>query len=52
MAQYRTYTDGSETYRIGVRDASFVFDQALTATGFAGSENTDWDNLTSFKKET
>jgi len=51
MAQYRVYKDTEATYRIGVRNASFVFDQALTETGFAGSENTDWENLTSFKKE-
>lgn len=51
MAQYRIYKDLISTYRIGVRDESFVFDKTLTATGFDGTENADWENLTSFKKE-
>jgi len=45
MAQYGTYTDGTYIYRDGVRSGDYVIDVALTATGFSGSENTDWKNL-------
>lgn len=43
--QYRLFTDGGVIYRIGVRGNSFVRDRTLTATGFAGVENIDWENL-------
>ena len=43
--QYGTYTDGTYIYRDGVRSGEYVIDVALTATGFTGSENTDWKNL-------
>lgn len=43
--QYFEYTDGTTTWRDGVRDGVFVVDKALTATGFAGAENTDWVNV-------
>ncbi len=43
--QYVTYTDGSAKYRDGVRDGKYVIDKALTATGFAGTENIDWENI-------
>lgn len=42
--QYRVYGQGSDLWRIGVRDGSFIRDQALTAIGFFGTENTDWIN--------
>lgn len=51
MAQYNTYTDGTNDYRDGVRDGAYVIDKALTETGFAGTESTDegitgdWVNL-------
>lgn len=51
MAQYRIYTDGTNTYRIGVRDGAFRIDQALTATAFDGIENEDWECLVPFSKE-
>ncbi len=49
--QYREYTDGVTTMRIGVRSLSFVIDITLTATGFAGAENTDWKNLMAFAND-
>jgi hypothetical protein len=53
MAQYVTYalnelveyTDGTETYREGSRNNSFVLDKEITALGFSGVENNDWENL-------
>lgn len=43
--QYRLFVDDSITYRIGVRGNSWVKDRTLTATGFAGTENIDWENI-------
>ena len=43
--QYRLFVDDSITYRIGVRGNSWVKDRTLTATGFAGIENVDWENI-------
>lgn len=43
--QYRYFTDGTDSFREGVRNGSFVLDKTLTDTGFAGTENTDWENL-------
>lgn len=43
--QYVTYTDGVDTFRQGVRSGYFVLDQTITATGFAGVEDTDWANI-------
>ena len=45
MAQYRYYTDGIGLYRDGVRAGDFVVDKALTATGFNGTINVDWENI-------
>jgi hypothetical protein len=53
MAQYVTfttgvtvtYTDGVNTFRDGSRAGTWVTDWTLTLTGFAGAENTDWENL-------
>jgi hypothetical protein len=39
-----TYTDGVDTFRDGERGGNYVIDKALTPTGFAGAENTDWIN--------
>lgn len=52
MAQYRELTDGTATYRIGVRDTGFVIDVELDATGFDGTENVNWEELAEFKRET
>ena len=43
--QYRVYTVGTYTYRDGVRSGKFVIDKALTALGFDGVENVDWENI-------
>jgi len=45
--QYREYVDPitGDIYRDGVRDGKFVLDKELTATGFDGAEDTDWENL-------
>ncbi len=44
LPQFKIYGDGSGLWRKGVRDGSFIRDQALTATGFFGTENIDWIN--------
>lgn len=41
--QYITFV--GSTIRIGVRSGDLVFDKTITATGFAGSEDTDWENI-------
>ena len=41
---YIEYTDGTDTYRNGPRNG-FATDVELTALGFAGIENVDWENL-------
>jgi len=43
--QYLPFTDGTTNIRVGVRATKFVVDKTLTATGFAGIENTDWTNI-------
>lgn len=43
--QYRIYTDGTTTFRDGVRDGKYVIDKTLTSTGFDGIEDTDWTNV-------
>jgi hypothetical protein len=40
-----TLTDGTSTFRVQVRSTDLCFDQAITASGFSGVENTDWVNL-------
>jgi hypothetical protein len=40
-----TYTDGVDIFRDGSRDGTWVTDHTLTPTGFAGAENTDWENI-------
>jgi hypothetical protein len=42
--QYIHLAAGGFIVRLGVRGNYFVRDRELTATGFAGSENTDWEN--------
>lgn len=44
--QYYIFTDGVDTFRIGVRDTYFVLDQTITEDGFGGAEDTDWANIT------
>jgi hypothetical protein len=44
--QYRIFTDENGLqWRQGIRDGYIVLDVALTATGFAGTENVDWENV-------
>lgn len=43
--QYRYFTDGTSSFREGVRSGKFVLDKTLTDTGFSGTEDTDWENL-------
>jgi hypothetical protein len=42
---YLYYTDGIEIWRKGVRNGLYVIDHALTSIGFAGYENSDWENI-------
>lgn len=44
--QYLYYSDGTTEWRKGTRDGYFVYDKALTPTGFLGTEDTDWTNVT------
>jgi hypothetical protein len=41
MADLLLLTDGVDTFRFNVRDSHLCTDQALTATGFDGTESTD-----------
>lgn len=43
--QYNIFDDGTTKVRTGVRETKFVVDRTLTATGFAGVEDTDWENI-------
>jgi len=45
IVQYVEYEDGGDIYRKGVRNNKFVLDKALTALGFNGVENVDWENI-------
>jgi len=36
------------TFRLIVRSGVLCIDQTITATGFAGAENTDWGNVIEF----
>lgn len=45
IVQYVTYYDGVTEWRKGVRDGYFVWDRAITLTGFDGVEDTDWENV-------
>lgn len=42
---YNYYAFGTSWYREGIRNNCYVIDKAITATGFAGTENTDWTNI-------
>lgn len=43
--QYNICDDGTTKVRTGVRATKYVVDRTLTATGFAGIEDTDWENI-------
>lgn len=40
-----TYTDGTTSFRFRIVGNDLYLDITLTATGFSGSEDTDWENL-------
>jgi uncharacterized protein (TIGR02145 family) len=40
---YVVYTDGVTSVRYGVREGYLYYDITLTATGFTGDEDTDWE---------
>ena len=44
--QYDEFTDSSGyTWRRGVRGSNWVLDVTLTALGFEGVQNTDWEQV-------
>lgn len=47
MEQYTVYTEPNTgaVWRDGTRGLLYVIDRAITATGFAGVEGTDWENV-------
>ena len=45
MEQYYLVTDNVVIYRFGCRNLAYVVDRTLTATGFSGTEDVDWENL-------
>jgi uncharacterized protein (TIGR02145 family) len=45
QGQYVVFTDGTATWRKGVRYSYFVLDKALTVLGFSGDEDIDWENV-------
>ena len=47
---YTMYTDSvtGTKFRVGMRNSQLQVDKALTATGFDGAENTDWENVSGF----
>ena len=42
--QYMVFEEGEQQWRIGVRGGKYVRDKTLTTTGFAGTEDVDWEN--------
>ena len=44
--EYITFLGG--TFRMGVRGGVLCIDQTITALGFAGLEDTDWENLQTY----
>jgi hypothetical protein len=47
--RYVYHDDGTNQFRTGIRSGAFVLDQAISATGFDGTEGVDWDNIKSEK---
>jgi len=43
--QYRYWSYEGQGWREGIRAGNFVRDKTLTATGWDGVENTDWENI-------
>ena len=44
-SQYRYWSYGGAKWREGIRSDNFVRDKTLTATGWDGIENVDWENV-------
>lgn len=44
---YNLYLDDTTGlyFRTGIRDSGYKIDKELTTTGFAGDEDTDWENI-------
>lgn len=38
------------TFRIAIRGGAFCIDQTITLLGFGGAQDTDWEELQSFKR--
>jgi len=49
MTQYLIYVDPITglKFRDGVRDGVYVIDKELTSLGFSGTEDVDWENISS-----
>ena len=45
-----TFYFTGRTFRIQLRAGALYIDQTITALGFAGVENTDWEYLQEFKR--
>lgn len=45
--QYIIVTLNGFSFRKGIRNSILVTDKTLTATGFSGTENVDWENIIS-----
>ena len=45
IGAWSTLTDGTTTFRREIRDGYLCLDKTLTATGFAGLEDTDWTTV-------
>lgn len=43
--QYRYWSFGGQGWREGIRAGNFVRDKTLTATGWDGVEDVDWENV-------
>lgn len=49
--QYRIYDSEGKTFRCGVRNDGWVVDTTLTPTGFSGTQDVDWEQLTEYKRQ-
>ena len=49
--QTRRYSDATAKFRLRNDGDALRVDKALTATGFDGDENTDWESLVPYESE-
>ena len=47
--QYLLYGEEFVLWRKGARDGKFMLDKVISGTGFAGTEDTDWENVRSIE---